>query len=87
MKLKSVQYMCLVMFDHGTMSFVLDIFAAVSGNSNTFLHTRQSKIHIELLGKAFALALAFASAFASALAFAFAFLLGLIVGLALALPR
>ena len=69
------------MFDHGTMSFVLDIFAAVSGNSNTFLHTRQSKIHIELLGKAFALALALASAFA------FAFLLGLIVGLALALPR
>ena len=71
------------MFDHGTMSFVLDIFAAVSGNSNTFLHTRQSKIHIELLGKAFALALALASPFA----FAFAFLLGLIVGLALALPR
>ena len=71
------------MFDHGTMSFVLDIFAAVSGNCNTFLHTRQSKIHIELLGKAFALALALALASA----FAFAFLLGLIVGLALALPR
>ena len=54
----------------------------VGYNIITFLQERQkSKIHIELLGKAFALALALT------LAFSFAIALGLIVGPDLALPR